>query len=67
MAIAKLVYYCSKCDGYFSERGNCPVCQSELEEKALLNIAELQLLIEKVTTPEGITKMLTKLKVWLEE
>jgi len=67
MAIAKLVYYCPKCDGYFSESGNCPVCQSELGEKALINITELRLLIQKMATPEGVTKMLTRLKAWLEE
>lgn len=64
--IAKLIYYCPKCDSFFSQPGNCPGCQSELETKAAINAYELKHLIEKLSTPEGIVKIMTGLKAYLE-
>lgn len=65
--IATLIYYCSKCNSYFSSPGNCPVCQSDLEAKAAVNAYELGQLIKHLSTPEGITKALNSVKRWLEE
>ena len=65
MAIATLVYYCSKCDIYQFQPGICPVCHSMLDTKALIDAYELKQLIHKLTTPEGIVRLVTALKAWL--
>ena len=67
MAIAKLIYYCPKCDAYFGDLGTCPVCQTELETKAVVNAYELTQLIRKMATPEGLVHLVTSLQAWLEE
>lgn len=69
--IAMLIYYCPKCDAYFEGDvlptvGRCPVCESELETKAAINADELKCLIHELLTPQGIVKMMTALKAWLE-
>lgn len=73
--IATLVYHCSKCDDYFNQPGNCPVCsafpyllqQQLLEEAVVINAYELRQLIKKMATPEGVALLLTKFKEWLEQ
>ncbi|GAH87359.1 unnamed protein product [marine sediment metagenome] len=67
MAIAKIIYYCPKCDAYFGDPGTCPVCQSGLEPKAAVNAYELGQLIKKMATPEGLVHLVTSLQAWLEE
>jgi ribosomal protein L37AE/L43A len=64
--IATLIYQCPKCRGFFGSPGACPVCGTGLETKAAINVYELQQLIAKMATPEGLTNLLESFKEWVE-
>ncbi len=64
--VATLIYYCPKCDAYFGSVGNCPVCNTELKEKAVINVYELQQLMAKLQTPQGIVNLLESFSGWIE-
>jgi len=64
-SIATLVYYCPKCDSYFSSNVKCPVCGNELESRALINLTELRTVMQKLQTPEGIVNLLESFKTWV--
>lgn len=68
--IATLLYYCPKCDEFFSSPGvfsECSICQSDLIPKAVINVYELQQLIAKLATPEGLTNLLESFRDWVEK
>lgn len=64
--IATLIYCCPKCDSVFGSPGKCPVCETGLETKAAINVYELQQLIAKMATPEGVVNLMESFKDWIE-
>lgn len=64
--IATLIYQCPKCHDFFGSPGECPVCGMELEAKAAINVYELQQLIAKLATPEGVVNLMESFKDWME-
>lgn len=62
--IATLVYYCAKCDNYFTLPGKCP-CGNEREARAVINLYELRTVMQKFQTPEGIVNLLESFKAWV--
>lgn len=66
--IATLVHHCSKCNNYFnSEVGICPKCKFGLEAVAVINCYELQQLMAKLQTPQGIVNLLESFRSWVEQ
>jgi len=63
--IAKLIYQCPQCNDFFGEQGDCPNCRCPLEVKAIINTYELQELIKRLTTPEGIVRAMVAAQNWL--
>jgi len=64
--IATLIYQCPKCCHLFGSPGECPVCGTGLETKAAINVYELQQLIAKLATPEGVVNLMESFKDWME-
>lgn len=65
--IATLVYRCLDCGSFFGSPGKCPVCKTELEPVAAINVYELQQLIAKMATPEGVVNLVESFKEWVEK
>jgi len=65
--IATLIYQCPKCHDFFSSPGVCPVCFTDLEPKAAINVYELEQLIAKMATPEGVVNLVESFKEWMEK
>ena len=65
--IAKVIKYCPRCNDYYEGGSLCLICQSPLEDVAIVNANELALLIGKLSTPEGIVNLLQSFKEWVEK